>query len=767
MSKFTNYFNGKMRLFLVLFVAIFALGFTANAQAPYGEQYYNYGFEEWKNEGSDNIEPSHWHSFKSASGSYSSMMAKQIDYSSVIRPGSKGSRSARIWSRSVWTIVANGNMTTGRINAGAMKADDPKNYNYTQRNTDYCTPISSIPDSVAVWVCFKANSYDSKAAMQTVIHGDADFQQLGDGGYSPANMLCATANAEFTRTCASGSTEYVWMRLVKEFKAYPDVCTDCRYILTTFTTNAEPGKGSAGDEVYVDDICLIYNPTLSLGNVSKIEYMIPVDGSNVAIEVPFDLSGSMSVYNLNLKDNEVIAQLSDANGSFDNPIELGRVTTNESGTINGVIPAYVEEGTGYRVRVVSTNYPMTSGDNGTDIVITKEKAPLNPQIEVSLGYVSTNSIEVMFNPNEDCYRYFIYLTTAAEMEQAQAEMGASVEEVVKAKGMSKSGEIVYTWNDLQDDTEYKVYALPEDEESNNGELKYIDVKTDKAVDTGVSYISLQAQIVSSTSVKIKATPNEYTEVYHYIIIEKEIADEIGEIYTMIKVYEDENPLYVVDERVWEIETGVSYYAVASGRNIKEEWGEMSRIEFVAESCAPEMEVSVTVPAATSAVATITLNEHAVKYYAAAIAKAQYEEMEEVALVEYLLENADPNTSGGELVINGLEEDTDYCLAAICFNKYEEMGSVKVAEFTTKGVGLAELENDAFKVYPNPATEYVKVTSERNIEMLSVFSIDGKMVYSQNVNQQEAVIDLDGFNKGTYIVRIVSGGEVFVRRVVVE
>ena len=153
------------------------------------------------------------------------------------------------------------------------------------------------------------------------------------------------------------------------FTAYPYVCTDYRYILTTFTTNKTPGGGSENDEVYVDDIVLIYNPSLNLGDIAQTEFVFSPDETSVNVDIPFTLTGSMSTYNLNVADNEVIAQLSDANGNFDNPIELGRVTTNESGVIHGVIPYTVEDGDGYRIRVVSTNYPMISQDNGMDMSI--------------------------------------------------------------------------------------------------------------------------------------------------------------------------------------------------------------------------------------------------------------------------------------------------------------------------------------------------------------------------------------------------------------
>lgn len=761
MNKFTR--RGEGRLFLALFLAFFAFGFTAKAQAPYGEQYYNYGFEEWNNEGSSSVEPKHWHSFKSASGSYSFLMSQQINYSTETRPGSEGNRSARIYSKKIATVTANGNMTTGRINASSMSPSSSSNYNYTQRNSDYCTPISSLPDSVSVWVCFRANNGNSQASMMTAIHGDADFQQLGDGGYSPANMLCATANLQYNRTCASGES-LVWKRLSIPFTAYPDVCTDYRYILTTFTTNKTPGGGDADDEVYVDDICLIYNPELKLGNINQTEYMMPLSGSAVNVEIPFTLSGSMSTFNLNVADNEVIAQLSDANGSFANPIELGRVTTNQSGTIQGVIPSYIEEGSAYRIRVVSTNYPMTSQDNGANIVITKEKLPLNPRIEIALSYVSTSSIEATFTPNEDCYMYYIYLSTAADM-QAQIDLGQSMEEVVKTNGLGGAGNISYMWNDLSDDTEYTVYALPIDVDGEYGEVATLKVKTEKEVDAGVSYISLYAQIVSSTAVAIRATPNEYTSVYHYVVMAKADAETLTNEEIMQIIVEDENPLYEIDEWEWPIETDVVYCAIACGQNSQGEWGEISQIEFVAESRISEIEAAVTVLSANEAVATIVPNEHTAKYHFDVVTKSQYEQEEETAWVEYLLANTEENTSGGQFELTAIEKDTDYVLIAIGLNKYDETGVMKTVEFTTVGIGCEELTNVTFSIYPNPASEYVKVSSDVNIDEISVFSVDGKTVYSQSVNQQETTIDLSGFNNGIYIVRMISNGEVVVRRIV--
>lgn len=185
--------------------------------------------------------------------------------------------------------------------------------------------------------------------MKAVVHGDADYQLIANGTESPSNMHVATADQRFTRTSANGGA-YNWTRLSIPF-VNNGPCTDVRYILFMATTNESPGTGSTNDDLFLDDVLLVYNPTLSMGQLASTSFT-PGD----AITIPFSLSGTMSPENLNASANQVIAQLSNANGSFSNPTELGHVTTNTSGSISAQIPN-VADGQ-YQIRVISTNYPM-------------------------------------------------------------------------------------------------------------------------------------------------------------------------------------------------------------------------------------------------------------------------------------------------------------------------------------------------------------------------------------------------------------------------
>ena len=325
---------------------------SINLTAQYGPQFDNRGFEQWTNRVS---EPTHWHSGGTATGTFSSLVSSQIEQSTQTRPGSSGTKSVRLYPESILGVTANGNITNGRMNAGSMSATGSGNYNYTQRSqTAFNTPITQLPDSLTLWVCFRSQSTSAKAQVKAVVHGNADYKIIADGTEEPMDMHVATALSSFTRTSAANGA-YTWRRLSIPFNNNGP-CTDVRYILMTATTNETPGSGSTSDDLFLDDLLLVYIPTLTLNNLEQTQFE-----PNEYFTINFTLTGTMSPDNLNAEPNVVIAQLSDANGNFNNPVELGRTTTNTSGVMTARTPD-VPAGTNYRIRVISTNYPLVGGN---------------------------------------------------------------------------------------------------------------------------------------------------------------------------------------------------------------------------------------------------------------------------------------------------------------------------------------------------------------------------------------------------------------------
>jgi hypothetical protein len=69
------------------------------------------------------------------------------------------------------------------------------------------------------------------------------------------------------------------------------------------------------------------------------------------------------------------------------------------------------------------------------------------------------------------------------------------------------------------------------------------------------------------------------------------------------------------------------------------------------------------------------------------------------------------------------------------------------------------------VYPNPATTFLQVNLNQEVEMvLSLTNLVGKEVYRFHGMARESRVDLQGFNPGVYFVTVQYGTERIVRKV---
>jgi len=225
------------------------LGLTINAQ-----NVNNPGFETWENLGSETEEPTQWNSFMTAGGSLTWAAAQQLVRSEVVRPGAAGTYSALIWSRETFTIVANGNLTTGKINMANVSPSHVDNYNATvSADPLFSEAFTADPDSIVFWVKFvpASGTTDDTARMHAVIHDAYDYRDpSGSDVNGPAHVV-ADATGHFTKTNG------LWVRKAVAF--VPGPAATPAYMLLTFTTNKNPGGGSGGDSLYIDDVEFIYN----------------------------------------------------------------------------------------------------------------------------------------------------------------------------------------------------------------------------------------------------------------------------------------------------------------------------------------------------------------------------------------------------------------------------------------------------------------------------------------------------------------------------
>ena len=252
-------------------VALFAISSCAVMAQ---DQILNGGFEDWGVDKDNNptsgetvsieeSEPRYWHSFTSASGDWQSLAGKHCFISTDAH---SGKYSACIKASKVVFWVANGTLTTGRLNAGAMKADDTSNHSAldmnwtdTDRNGDpFYQVLTSRPDSIVFWVKYSTGKFGTKANMSAYITDGTYYQVPEDKTY---NNIVGRAENPNIAPCTD------WTRISVPF-TYVDNGLEPQAILLTFSTSATPGGGAGNEVLFVDDVELIYNLNILKGDVN-------------------------------------------------------------------------------------------------------------------------------------------------------------------------------------------------------------------------------------------------------------------------------------------------------------------------------------------------------------------------------------------------------------------------------------------------------------------------------------------------------------------
>lgn len=275
----------------------------------------NAGFENF-HDASGTKEPNGWHSFKTCTGSQSGTAKKANNTFIESTEKHSGTNCVKVQSALLLfnTIPANGTMTTGRLHADSMKADNTANNSTmdfddkgTDSNGDPFYPIfTTKPDAMTVWVKFKGNVKDYPNATVKAILANGKVQDPEKDDYKK-NVIARATNATIE------SKNFAWQELNIPFK-YENKNTP-KGMLVTISTNREAGKASSDknnlDVIYVDDIAMIYNSSLKSAqykntNLSFADNKAAIEIDGKANEADFSIAsdGEGAYISKVLKTNE-------------------------------------------------------------------------------------------------------------------------------------------------------------------------------------------------------------------------------------------------------------------------------------------------------------------------------------------------------------------------------------------------------------------------------------------------------------------------------
>lgn len=240
----------------------------------------NSDFETWSTNTSI-TEPRYWHGFKSATGDLAGSATSTLVKSTDVRSGATGT-SAVIASKTIFGVVANGTMTNGRLMAQSMTATNTWNHSEMDQNstaTDnwgdkFYTALNAKPDAIKTWLKFTQGSINAQypyATLSAILFDGDKYQdpepKVGDSSalFGGTKYTQDDADAAAARVAAKAQNKEIatgdWRELSIPF-SYTDA-SKAKAILVTISTNATPGKGDANDQVWVDDMELVYDASIS------------------------------------------------------------------------------------------------------------------------------------------------------------------------------------------------------------------------------------------------------------------------------------------------------------------------------------------------------------------------------------------------------------------------------------------------------------------------------------------------------------------------
>ena len=257
-----------------------------------GSQIKNSDFETW-----GQTEPQYWHSFESATGTWASFAKGKID-SSTTRVG--GSYSCKLKASSLFGKIANGTMTTGQLNAGSTDAEDLSNHaslDISRTDKDnygdfFYSTLTTRPVALSVWVQFTQktaqNSHPYATVSAAITNGKYYQEPTAD---NDSSMVIGYAkNNEIS------SKEGVWQHLYVPFsydsKNYNQTgdAPKAIMVMVTFSTNADPGQGSGGDVLLIDNLELVYTQEVVIPDCGYYAFT-NIAQKNHAVVMPEGLVG--------------------------------------------------------------------------------------------------------------------------------------------------------------------------------------------------------------------------------------------------------------------------------------------------------------------------------------------------------------------------------------------------------------------------------------------------------------------------------------------
>ena len=221
------------------------------------------------------------------------------------------------------------------------------------------------------------------------------LQQIPEQSSILVTPVCPTINIEsFEMKIVGPELNFIMVQNVDLFALFNNEKDE------VFGRNLSPGDYTLTVTGYSQDDrngAIVYGPVVTtfkvvgaLGTISIPTISSQSICAGSSIDVSFSTSGNFS------QVSQFQVQLSDANGSFQNPTTIG--TSNTTGTVSCFVPSNITEGTNYLIRVASSN--QTAVGNPTMSAVTVNALNSNILQNILTGTKINKAVQTLLANNK-------------------------------------------------------------------------------------------------------------------------------------------------------------------------------------------------------------------------------------------------------------------------------------------------------------------------------------------------------------------------------
>jgi hypothetical protein len=119
--------------------------------------------------------------------------------------------------------------------------------------------------------------------------------------------------------------------------------------------------------------------------------------------------------------------------------------------------------------------------------------------------------------------------------------------------------------------------------------------------------------------------------------------------------------------------------------------------------------------------------------------------------------------------NAVSEDKKYIYRLRSVRNLEESKNIRTTVYPIKGAGVQNVEKTLnFTISPNPTKDFVKISSEENLDKISLFTSSGILLDEQVVTGQSCEFSLSSVAKGVYVLVVKSeDGDLSTTKIIKE